>query len=98
MVVAGLTLVPFWQAVGHTTDVEHSIAAVQDVASSMGEDYFGAHEAGHHVGSDHGHELPILRVACLKKSEASGGRWGIPPSSDGMGTQPYSLEQPPRHI
>jgi hypothetical protein len=98
MVVAGLTLVPFWQAVGHTPHVEHSVIAFQDAGSSLGQDHFGAHEAGHHVGADHAHELPILRVASLPQSEVSGGRWEIPASSNGVGTQPYNLKQPPRHI
>lgn len=98
MIVAGMTLVPLWQSVGHASEVEHSVMAVSEAATYPAQDHPGLHKSGHHVSADHAHELPILRLAALPHAAMSSDRWGIPTPLNGDGIGPYDPEQPPRRI
>lgn len=96
-VVASLTLVPLWQSVGHATDTEHPMTAVQDAdtfSSPLGE--VGNQEADHHLAADHGHELPMLRLAAVLQGGSSSDRWPPPVSSIGDGTELRDPGPPPR--
>ena len=97
IVVASLTLVPLWQSVGHATDTEHSLTAVQDAdtfSPRLGQ--VGNQEADHHLAADHGHELPILRLATILRGGSSSDRWPSPASSIGDGTELRDPGPPPR--
>lgn len=98
MIVAGMTLVPLWQSVGHASEIQHSVIETADAGAYPAEANFGAHTAGHHASVDHGHELPILGLASLPQATPSSDGWSLPTPLNGDGIGPFDPEQPPRHI
>jgi hypothetical protein len=98
MIVAGMTLVPLWQSVGHAGEIQYSVMGTAGADAHPAEDHFGAPTANHHAAVDHAHELPILRLASLLQAAPSSDRWSLPTPLNGDGIGPFDPEQPPRHI
>jgi len=98
MVVAGLALVPFWQSVGHASEIEHSVVVASVADDYRAQDHSDANASGHHVAADHAHELPIMRFVSLSHAAVANERWGFPVPLTGDGMGPYDPEQPPRRL
>jgi|TARA_R110000868_G_scaffold50429_13_gene161184 hypothetical protein len=98
MVVAGLALVPLWQSVGHASEIEHSAVVGALTDAYPDQDHPDANKSGHHIATDHAHEVPIMRFVGLSHAALTSDRWGFPAPLNGDGMGPYDPEQPPRHI